>query len=175
MVFASGALAADVATSADLAKALIAGGEIKLTGDITTTGLFSVQKDAMIDLNGHKITRERDVVGATPVFYVTEGTLAVDDTVGGGEIVSKNNAGTAEAIRVYAGDASKKPNAILNKVKLSSDGFGVVIMGNSEAGETAEKVSFLASVIINSSAEVYGTSTGVLLDSNFSNDRYSYL
>ncbi|EHL63661.1 hypothetical protein HMPREF1006_01219 [Synergistes sp. 3_1_syn1] len=164
MVFASGALAADVATSADLAKALIAGGEIKLTGDITTTGLFSVQKDAMIDLNGHKITRERDVVGATPVFYVTEGTLAVDDTVGGGEIVSKNNAGTAEAIRVYAGDASKKPNAILNKVKLSSDGFGVVIMGNSEAGETAEKVSFLASVIINSSAEVYGTSTGVLLE-----------
>ena len=87
MVFASGALAADVATSADLAKALIAGGEIKLTGDITTTGLFSVQKDAMIDLNGHKITRERDVVGATPVFYVTEGTLAVDDTVGGGEII----------------------------------------------------------------------------------------
>ena len=164
MVFASGALAADVATSADLAKALIAGGEIKLTGDITTSGLFSVQKDAMIDLNGHKITRERDVVGATPVFYVTEGTLAVDDTVGGGEIVSKNNAGTAEAIRVYAGDASKKPNAILNKVKLSSDGFGVVIMGNSEAGETAEKVSFLASVIINSSAEVYGTSTGVLLE-----------
>ena len=37
-------------------------------------------------------------------------------------------------------------------------------MGNSEAGETAEKVSFLASVIINSSAEVYGTSTGVLLE-----------
>ena len=164
-VFASGALAADVATSADLAEALIAGGEIKLTGDITTTGLFRVQKDAMIDLNGHKITREMDVAdAATPVFYVTEGTLAVDDTVGGGEIVSKNNAGTAEAIRVYAGDASKKPNAILNKVKLSSDGFGVVIMGNSEAGETAEKVSFLASVIINSSAEVYGTSTGVLLE-----------
>ena len=164
-VFASGALAADVATSADLAEALIAGGEIKLTGDITTTGLFRVQKDAMIDLNGHKITREMDVAdAATPVFYVTEGTLAVDDTVGGGEIVSKNNAGTAEAIRVYAGDASKKTNAILNKVKLSSDGFGVVIMGNSEAGETAEKVSFLASVIINSSAEVYGTSTGVLLE-----------
>lgn len=108
-VFASGALAADVATSADLAEALIAGGEIKLTGDITTTGLFRVQKDAMIDLNGHKITREMDVAdAATPVFYVTEGTLAVDDTVGGGEIVSKNNAGTAEAIRVYAGDASKK-------------------------------------------------------------------
>ena len=41
-VFASGALAADVATSADLGEALLAGGERKLSGVITTTGGFRV-------------------------------------------------------------------------------------------------------------------------------------
>lgn len=51
----SSAFAVDVATSADFVTNFVAGGQIKLTSDITLSETVTTTKSVVLDLNGHTL------------------------------------------------------------------------------------------------------------------------
>ncbi len=82
-----------VKTKSELA-ALVAEGvtSVKLGADIDFDTAFVVTSDLTVDLNGHKLTVENDPSG-DGVFWVKNGTLTINDSVGSGIVngVGKNN------------------------------------------------------------------------------------
>ncbi len=72
----SSAFAVDVATSADFVTNFIAGGEIKLTSDITLSASVTTTKSVVLDLNGHTLDTTPGVWGKGVRIKVGNGTFA---------------------------------------------------------------------------------------------------
>ena len=102
-LFASAAMAVDVATPQELTEALAGNEDINVTSDMSGNIMFIITKDTNINLGGYTITRNHDTSSseATPVFYITNGKL----TLSNGTIKSANNDGIAEGARVQPSDA----------------------------------------------------------------------
>lgn len=139
--------------------------EIKLND---TKGAILIEKDITLDLNGHKLSRESDQEKQTFVIKVWKGaTLTINDTGGGGEIESVNEANTGEnkaegfSRGILVGDITEGDNGnglgghvVMNGGKIITapnadtasgvwDGYGVVLYGNnlkSDAGTTKEPI-----------------------------------
>ncbi len=77
------ALAADVATSAELKTAISNGGDIKLTGDILDADTYSITADTTLDLAGHKLKTLKNTLF---VINNTDATLTINDSAGAGEL-----------------------------------------------------------------------------------------
>lgn len=160
-MFASAAMAVDVATKEELAAAIANGGEINVTQDIPDAGLFQIEKDTSINLNGYTVTRDYSgaSTGATPIFYVTKGKLILSN----GSLISKNSVGSAEGIRVDSGVNKTSASAEINSVNITADYFAVSMRGNCDPGNLEDKPSYVASVIVNGDSVFYGEQTGVIM------------
>ena len=115
MVFASGAMAAPVITSADLKAKLEAGGNVELGGNIDDAGMYTISKDTTIDLAGHTITSDQN-----PLFNVKDGaTLTINDSAANGKLISTNNAGMG--IKIYGNQTpGENRTAVNSKVILNA-------------------------------------------------------
>lgn len=160
-LFASAALAVDVATKDELLSALNNGGEINITQDIPDGGLFQITRDTNINLNGHTITRNYSgsSTGATPVFYVTNGKL----TLSNGSIISNNSLGTAEGVRVQTTDTIANASAELNDITITSDSIALSIYGDVSGGALEDKPTFSVSATINGKSALFGKEVGAFV------------
>ena len=80
----SSAFAVDVATSADFAANFAAGGEIKLTADITLDKSITTTKSVLLDLNGHTLD-------TTPGIWENSVKINVGDKTSAGNLEIKNS------------------------------------------------------------------------------------
>ena len=111
MVFASGAMAAPVITSADLKAKLEAGGNVELGGNIDDAGMYTISKDTTIDLAGHTITGHTITPDKDPLFNVTDGaTLTINDSAANGKLISTNYAG----IKIYGNQTPGEDRTAVN-------------------------------------------------------------
>ena len=139
--------------------AVAAGGEVKLTGNVTLTSAgaensalprVTVQKDVQLDLMGYTITANFNDY----VFFVSASnnsstdfpTLTLDDTVGGGKITHGTYADDSGAektyigsgVYVYRGNFVMNGGTITGNVSTGTDAAGVDISSSSgnNAGST---------------------------------------
>lgn len=160
-LFASAAMAVDVATPQELTEALAGSEDINITSDMSGNIMFIITKDTNINLGGYTITRNHDTSSteATPVFYITNGKL----TLSNGTIQSANNDGIAEGARVQPSDAGADASIELNSVNIDSSDNALSIYADTSGGNLNDKPTYKASAVINGSSLLYGKGVGAFV------------
>ena len=127
MVFASGAWAAEFDA---IKKALEAGTDVKMDGNVTATETISIAKPVTLDLNGFKIEIAEDKKDTVSIFSVgADGKLTITDTSAKGNGVIESKATVRdEAYAIYIENGGA---AILEKGIIQATALGdpVRIMG----------------------------------------------
>lgn len=160
-LFASAAMAVDVATPQELTEALAGNEDINVTSDMSGNIMFIITKDTNINLGGYTITRNHDTSSseATPVFYITNGKL----TLSNGTIKSANNDGIAEGARVQPSDAGADAAIELNSVNIDSSDNALSIYADTSGGNLNDKPTYKASAVVNGNSLLYGKGVGAFV------------
>ena len=160
-LFASAAMAVDVATPQELTEALAGNEDINVTSDMSGNIMFIITKDTNINLGGYTITRNHDTSSseATPVFYITNGKL----TLSNGTIKSANNDGIAEGARVQPSDAGADAALELNSVNIDSSDNALSIYADTSGGNLNDKPTYKASAVVNGNSLLYGKGVGAFV------------
>ena len=143
MVFASGAMAEPVTTSADLKAKLEAGVNVELDGNIDDAGKITILsgKSPILDLSGKSIEMKGGDSARSYLFIIDGGKLTINDTAGNGTI--KNTGKLARVVQIGTSSIGEKPingtggelvvNAgTLEAADLSIAAYANVLSGNSE-------------------------------------------
>ena len=147
MVFASGAMAEYVTTSADLKAKLEAGVNVELGGNIDDAGTITIPsgKSPILDLNGKSIEMNGGDSARSYLFIIDGGKLTINDTAGNGTI--KNTGSEARVVQIGTSSIGEKP----------SNGTGgelVVNAGTLEVEAKEASIAAYANVLSGDSKEI---------------------
>ena len=147
MVFASGAMAEPVTTSADLKAKLEKGENVELGGNIDDAGTITIPsgKSPILDLKGKSIEMNGGDSERSYLFIIDGGKLTINDTAGNGTI--KNTGSKARVVQIGTSSIGASP----------SNGTGgelVVNAGTLEVEAKEASIAAYANVLSGDSKEI---------------------
>ena len=149
MVFASGAMAEYVTTSADLKAKLEAGVNVELGGNIDDAGTIIIPsgKSPILDLNGKSIEMKGGDSPRSYLFIIDGGKLTINDTSGNGTI--KNTGKLARVVQIGTSSIGADPSKgkggelVVNAGTLEAADLSIAAYANVLSGDSEEIKSIL--------------------------------
>ena len=140
LVTVTNVYAADVDSESALSTCAAADGVCTLSADVVLSSSLEIEKNVVLDLNGHTITPADTFAGDSLIIVLHGGTLSVQDSVGTGKI-STGTANTDVFVGVKmtkAGcDYSQKASLVLTSGTIEGYSFGISGNGNADRGNTS--------------------------------------
>lgn len=162
------------------ANALPSSGTYRLTTDVTVTGQTAVRSALTLDLNGHKVTLAPSGYSDKAYFVFSGGTLALEDSAGGGLITDSGaQSGGHALIFVNSGGAFSMSggtveNTAGSQALMLNGGGGSVTGGtlkNSASGGHAAQVNGSSgSLTLSGAGRIENTGDGSLANAVYVNN-----
>lgn len=162
------------------ANALPSSGTYRLTTDVTVTGQTEVRSALTLDLNGHKVTLAPSGYSDKAYFVFSGGTLALEDSAGGGLITDSGAQSGGHALifvnggGVFSMSGGTVENTAGSQALMLNGGGGSVTGGtlkNSASGGHAAQVNGSSgSLTLSGTGRIENTGDGSLANAVYVNN-----